>query len=105
MKRDMDKVRNVMLALEANGGAFMLTMNTAALGDTDHGQEAVEYLLMLHSASFLESSQRSVYRIQRPVNGRLWVMSVIGSALLEIVCASSMGCRRTLLSGESSWGR
>jgi len=59
----MDKVRSVMLALEANGDPFMMTMDTAALGDTDDGQEAIEYLLMLHSAGFLESSQRSVYRI------------------------------------------
>lgn len=63
MKRDMDKVRSVMLALEANDGPFMMTMDTPALGDTGNGQEAVEYLLMLHSAGFLESSQRSVYRI------------------------------------------
>lgn len=63
MKRDMDKVRSVMLALEAHDGPFLMTMDTPALGDTRDGQEAVEYILMLHSAGFLETSQRSVYRI------------------------------------------
>jgi len=63
MKRDMDKVRSVMLALEAEGGPFIMTMDTPALGETDDGQEAIEYILLLHSAGFLESSQRSVYRI------------------------------------------
>lgn len=63
MKRDMDKVRSVMLALEAHNGPLMVTMKTPTLGDTDDGQETIEYILMLHSAGFLESSQRSVYRI------------------------------------------
>lgn len=63
MKRDMDKVRSVMLALEANGGPFMMTTDTPALGDTDDGRETVEYILMLQSAGYLESSQRHVYRI------------------------------------------
>jgi hypothetical protein len=40
----------------------MMTMATPALGDTD-GQETVEYILMLHSAGFIESPQCSVYRI------------------------------------------
>jgi hypothetical protein len=63
MKRDMDKVRSVMLALEAHNGPFMVTFDTPALGETESGNETVEYILMLQSAGFLESSQRSVYRI------------------------------------------
>ena len=63
MKRDMDKVRGAMLALEANDGPFMMTMDTPALGGTDDGRETVEYILMLYSAGFLDSSQRSAYRI------------------------------------------
>jgi hypothetical protein len=63
VKRDMEKVRSVMLALEADDGPFVMTMDTPALGNTEDGREAVEYILMLHSAGFLESSQRSVYRI------------------------------------------
>lgn len=63
MKRDMDKVRGVLLALEANSGPFLMTMDTPPLGGTEDGQETVEYILMLHSAGFLESSQRSVYRL------------------------------------------
>jgi hypothetical protein len=63
MKRDMDKVRSVMLAIEADDGPFVMTLDTPALGDTRDGRETVEYILMLHSAGFLESSQRSVYRI------------------------------------------
>lgn len=63
MRRDMDKARSVMLALEEKGGPFMMTMDTPALGDTDDGREAVEYILLLQSAGYLESSQRHVYRI------------------------------------------
>ncbi len=63
MRRDMDKVRSVMLALEADDSPFMMTMDTPAIGDTEDGRETVEYIVMLHSAGFLESSQRSVYRI------------------------------------------
>lgn len=63
MKRDVDKVRSVMLALEGYDGPFLMTMDTPALGDTKDGQEAVEYILMLNSPGFLESSQHSVYRI------------------------------------------
>lgn len=63
MKRDMDKVRSVLLALEAHDGPFVTTFDTPALGDTESGKETVEYILMLQSAGFLESSQRSVYRI------------------------------------------
>jgi hypothetical protein len=63
MKRDMDKVRSVMFALEAHDGPYMLIMSPTALGDTEDGRETIEYILMLHSAGFLESTQRSVYRL------------------------------------------
>lgn len=63
MKRDMDKARSVMLALEENDGPFFMTMDIPGLGDTEDGNEAAEYILMLQSAGYLESSQRHVYRI------------------------------------------
>jgi hypothetical protein len=63
MKRDMDKVRGVLLALEADDQPFFMTYDTPALGGTDDGGETVEYIMLLHSAGFLESSQRSVYRL------------------------------------------
>lgn len=63
MKRDMDKVRGVLLALEAHNGPFLMHLKTPTLGGTEDGRETVEYILMLHSAGFLESSQRSVYRL------------------------------------------
>jgi len=63
MKRDMDKVRGVMLAIEEMPGPFAMTHDTEAMGGTRDGRETVEYIVMLHSAGYLESSQRSVYRI------------------------------------------
>lgn len=63
MKRNMDKVRGVMLALEAEPGPFVMTYDTPAMGGTENGAETVEYITMLHSAGFLESNQRSVYRV------------------------------------------
>ena len=43
MKRDMDKVRGVLLALEADNQPFFVTNDTPALGGTEDGQETVEY--------------------------------------------------------------
>ncbi|MBN8815296.1 MAG: DUF2513 domain-containing protein [Sphingomonas sp.] len=63
MKRDMDKVRGVMLALEAKTGPFVLTYDTPSMGGTDDGAETVEYIVLLHSGGFLESTQRNVYRL------------------------------------------
>lgn len=63
MKRDMDKVRSVMLALEDYDGPFMVTSDMDALGQTDDGAEAIEYIVMLRSAGFLDMSQPGVYRI------------------------------------------
>lgn len=63
MKRDMDKVRGIMLALEADDQPFFMTMDTPAIGGTENGRQTVEYILMLHSAGFLERSQQSTYRI------------------------------------------
>lgn len=59
----MDKVRGVMLALEAEDGPFFMTLDTPAMGGTEDVRETVEYIMMLHSAGFLESAQRNVYRI------------------------------------------
>ena len=63
MKRDMDKVRGVMLALEAKNEPLLMTYDVPALGGTESGQETVEYLLMLHSAGFLEKSQHNSFRL------------------------------------------
>lgn len=59
----MDKVRGVMLALEAADSPFVMLMNGTALGGTEDWRETVEYIVLLHSAGFLESAQRSTYRI------------------------------------------
>lgn len=63
MKRDMDKVRSVMLALEGHEGPFRMTMKMPALGDTVSGREAVEYITLLRSAGFLDRSDGGSYRI------------------------------------------
>ena len=63
MKRDMEKVRSVMLALEKEEGPLILTLDMPAIEGTASPQETVEYILMLHSAGFLDCPKRSVYRI------------------------------------------
>ena len=63
MKKDMDKVRGVLLALEGDEQPCVLTHDMPALGGTKDGRETVEYIQMLHSASFLDRSSHSVYRL------------------------------------------
>jgi hypothetical protein len=63
MKRDMDKVRSIMLALEERRDPYFLSYNPEPLADLDDPSEIVEYLQMLHSGGLLESTQKGVYRI------------------------------------------
>lgn len=63
MKRDMEKVRSVLLAIEAMDRPFFVSTNPGSFGGTEGSLETVEYFKLLHSAGFLESSQRSVYRL------------------------------------------
>lgn len=60
----MEKVRGVMLALEALERPYHLSINPPSLGGTAGPQETVDYILMLHSAGFLEKSPKtSTYRL------------------------------------------
>lgn len=63
MKRDMDKVRSIMLALEADPNPYYLTMDPRLIGGIDDASEMVEYLQLLASGGLLEVPQRSTYRI------------------------------------------
>jgi len=63
MKRDMDKVRAILLAIEEQDAPYMLMMNPPLLGGVEDAQEMVEYILMLTSGGLLDSGQRSVYRL------------------------------------------
>jgi hypothetical protein len=62
MKRDMDKVRAVLLALEERKQPYFLMMNPELLGGIDNPGEMVEYLMMLKSGDLLEE-KNSAYRI------------------------------------------
>ena len=63
MKRNMDKVRSVLLALEEIEGAFITALKAAPLGDTKDWAETIEYLRLLESAGYVENSGRSSYRM------------------------------------------
>jgi len=63
MKRDMDKVRSLLLALEEREQPYFLTMSPELLGGIENPSEMVEYLLMLTSGGLLEEKQRSTYRL------------------------------------------
>ena len=63
MKRDMDKVRSILLALEDMDGPFIATLKAAPLGTTKDWPETVEYLRLLHSAGYIEDTGRSTYRM------------------------------------------
>jgi len=63
MKRDMDKVRGLLLALEAKDAPYFMALDVECLGGIENPQEMVEYIKLLTSGGLLEMSQRSVYRI------------------------------------------
>lgn len=63
MKRDMDKVRGVLLAIEELDRPLYLTHGTPAIGGTEGGREMIEYLTLLVSAGFLDKGQHSTYRM------------------------------------------
>ena len=63
MKRDMEKVRAVLLSIEAMPGPYIMSMGGPAIKGTDGLQETVEYISMLYSGGLLESTQKSVYRL------------------------------------------
>lgn len=63
MKRDMDKIRSVLLAFEELDKPFYLAYGSEPIGGLTGGLEMVEYLKLLESAGFLEKGQHSTYRM------------------------------------------
>lgn len=63
MKRDMDKVRSILLALEAKEQPYFMMVNPELLGGVNNAGEMVEYILLLKSGGLLEEQSRSTYRI------------------------------------------
>lgn len=63
MKRDMDKVRTLLLALEEKTKPYMMMIDPELLGGIEDASEMVDYILMLKSGGMLEEQTRSVYRI------------------------------------------
>jgi len=60
----MDKVRAVMLALEAQERPYFMSLNPPSVGGTDGPQETADYIMMLHSAGFLDKAEKThTYRI------------------------------------------
>lgn len=63
MKRDMDKVRSILLALEDRAGPYLLMMKPELLGGIEKPGEMVEYIQLLRSGGLLEEHSRHSYRI------------------------------------------
>lgn len=63
MKRDMDKVRSVLLAIEELDRPFYLTHGSSPIGGTEGGLEMVEYLRLLESGGYLDKGQHATYRL------------------------------------------
>lgn len=63
MKRDMEKVRSVLLALEEKKTPYLLMVKPECLGGIENSAEMVEYILLLKSGGLLEEEPRSTYRI------------------------------------------
>lgn len=63
MRREMDKVRNLLLALEERQQPYFMMMNPMLLGGIDNAGEMVEYILLLKSGELLEEQPRNAYRI------------------------------------------
>lgn len=62
MKRDMDKVRSLLLALEERQKPYFMMMNPERLAGIADAGEMVEYIMMLTSGGLLEKNG-SAYRI------------------------------------------
>ncbi|WP_293920638.1 DUF2513 domain-containing protein [Sphingobium sp. UBA5915] len=63
MKRDMDKVRNILLALEERQKPYFMMMNPELIGGIQSTGEMVEYILMLRSGGLLDEQGGQTYRI------------------------------------------
>ena len=63
MKRDMDKVRSLLLDLEQKNGPYLMMMNPELLGGINKPAEMVEYILLLKSGGLLEECQGHSYRL------------------------------------------
>lgn len=63
MKRDMDKVRSLLLALEDEKSPYVMYLKGPLIGGMATTQEQVDYLLLLTSGGYLEKGQHSQYRL------------------------------------------
>ncbi|WP_122928439.1 MULTISPECIES: DUF2513 domain-containing protein [Sphingobium] len=63
MKRDMDKVRSLLLALEDRDGPYHMMLKPELLGGIEKPGEMVEYVQLLRSGGLLEEQGRGLYRI------------------------------------------
>lgn len=63
MKRDMEKVRSLLLALEERDSPYLLMINPDLLGGIVNAAEMVEYILLLKSGDLLEERSRNTYRL------------------------------------------
>lgn len=63
MKRDMDKVRSLLLALEEEKSPYLMYLKGPLIGGMETSQEMVDYLFLLTSGGYLEKGQHSQFRI------------------------------------------